>query len=370
MTRPVAVVFETQREFTALAAVIAELGDLCFTVQVERPDTRTRSRGFLDGGRLVEPDVKVGPERLAPVLADLRPGALLIVGDSDTSVLAAGAAAASNIPMGRLVEDGGQDVPPDERPNGRALADLATTHFVASEGNAWQLESVGVTPDRVVVVGDLTPETTRRLLPSEDEREEILEAAGLRGDHIVVAINKPENVDDPDRLRFILRALAVQDRTVAMPLNPHVSRRIHEFGLVEEARALTNLKLVDRATFLAYVWEAGLVVSDVGAVLREAATLRVPAVLLAAHDPSPWSPEWISDDRFAHRVAAGAMLSAHLRAALDDRTWADRLRTLHDPIGDGLAGRRVSREMLRLSSARPPAPVRTSNAGLNAGSGP
>jgi UDP-N-acetylglucosamine 2-epimerase (non-hydrolysing) len=377
MTGPIAVVFETQQDFTALSGVIAELGPRCRTVQVLRPESRRRTRGFFDGDRLVETDVQVGPiedgqdlEALSQFTAafdDLRPGAILVHGDSDGAALAARAAASASIPVGRLDVGEAEERTSHQFLNHHLICALATVHFVPSEVDARRLAEDGVAPNGIVTVGDLTSETTLRLLPSADERREILAVAGLDGNHVVAAINQPENVDDPARLRFILRALSTQHQTVAMPLNPHVARRIREFDLVDEARALTNLKVVDRSTFLTFIQAGSLVVTDVGAVLREAATLKVPALLVAAQDPAPSAPEWIADPRFAHRVTAGPMLSAHLRAALDDPTWSARLSDLPNPAGDGLASQRVAWGIAGLVVARA---AKRSNEGLTAGSGP
>ena len=377
MTKPIAVVFETQQDFTALAGVIAELGQRCRTVQVQRPESSRRTRGFFDGARFVETDIRVGPiehrqeldalSRFAAVWDELQPGAVLVHGDSDGAALAARAAGAANIPVGRLDGETVEERSPRQFLNHHLICALAAVHFVASDSDAERLVADGVESSRIVTVGDLTSESTVRLLPSAEEQREIQAVAGLAGNHVVAAINQPENVDDPARLRFILRALASQDRTVAMPLNPHVARRIREFELADEARALTNLKVVDRPTFLSFVHTASLVVTDVGAVLREAATLKVPALLVAAQDPVPSAPEWIADPRFARRVTAGPMLSAHVRAALDDPTWAARLSDLPNPVGDGLASQRIAWGIGGLVVARS---TNRSNEGLTAGSGP
>lgn len=372
MTRPVAVVFETQREFTALTGVIADLGARARTVQVQRADARRRTRGFFDGSRLVVPDVEVGlgdgmGDRLADILADLQLDAMLVFGDSDVAALAARVAASVGLPVGRVHDDRSPDErSSDQIANHQVLRVLTAVHFVSSDEHAHQLMADGVAPSRIVIVGNLAVETTLRSLPSAEEQAAILASARLTGDHVVAAINRAEHVDDPATLRFILKALAAQELTVAMPLNPHVARRIQEFGLVDEVRALTNLKLVDRSTFLTFVRSARLVVTDVGAVMREAATLRVPTLLLASHDPSPGSAEWISDARFARRAHAGAMLSAHLRTAIDDKTWAAHLEMLPNPVGDGQASRRVVMGLDRVTvrAARP------SSVLLSAGSGP
>lgn len=377
MTRPIAVVFETQQEFAALSGVVAELGERARTVHVQPPNGRSRTRGFFDGGRLVVPDVQVdpaaegtridSPSRYATVLADLNPGAVLVHGDSDSAALVARAAHAASIPVGRLDIGDREDRSPSQFLNHQLICTLATVHFVSSEADAQRLVGDGVQPDRIVTVGDLSSQTTLRILPSAEEQHEILAAAGLGGDHVVAAISQPENVDDRERLRFILRALAVQDRTVAMPLSPRLTRRIREFELADEARQLTNLKVVDRSTFLTFVASASLVVTDNGSVLREAATLKIPALLVAQQDPAPTDPEWIADERFARRVTAGPMLSAHLRTVLEDWTWGARLGDLPDPTGDGLASQRVAWGIAGLVVSRE---TRRNNASLNAGSGP
>lgn len=294
---------------------------------------------------------------------------MLVFGGSDVAALAARVAASSGVPVGRVHDDqplSGSSV--DQRANHQVLRVLVAAHFVSSQESAHRLTAAGVAPSRIVVVGDLSVETTLRSLPSSEEQATIRVNARLTGDYLVAAINREEHVDDPTALRFILKALAVQELPVAMPLNPHVARRIQEFGLIDEARALTNLKLVDRSTFLTFIRSARLVVTDVGPVMREAATLKVPSLLLASHDPSPGSAEWIADARFARRVQAGAMLSAHLRTALDDRMWPAQLELLPNPIGDGHASRRVVMGLDRINAVRAPQP--SNRVLLNAGSGP
>jgi UDP-GlcNAc3NAcA epimerase len=256
------------------------------------------------------------------VLVDEAPAAVLVYGDTNSTLAGALAAVKLHIPVAH-VEAGLRsfNLAMPEEVN-RILTDrISHWLFTPTEAAARHLASEGVAPERVVPVGDVMYDLALHHGARADAGSGVLARLGLApGRYALATVHRAENTDDPQRLAVIVQAL--QDLAtvlpVVWPLHPR-TRAVLQAQAVP-AQAPAGLLMVDPVGYLDMVRlerHAALVATDSGGVQKEAFFHGVPAVTL--RDETEWvelvEAGW---NRLAPPHDAAAV-SAALRAALGTR---------------------------------------------------
>jgi UDP-N-acetylglucosamine 2-epimerase (non-hydrolysing) len=229
--------------------------------------------------------------RADEVLARERPEAVLFYGDTN-SCLAAIAAKRRRIPIFHM-EAGNrcfdQRVP--EEINRKILDHVSDVNLPLTEHARRHLLAEGLRPETVIVTGSPMPEVLAHYRPGI-EASDALERLGLEpGGYFLVSAHREENVDEPERLRTLLAALAAlaaeHGRRIVVSTHPRTRRRLAELGEAP-AELAERLELLPPFGFLDYVklqQHAFCVLSDSGTLTEEAAILGFPAVILReAHE--------------------------------------------------------------------------------------
>jgi UDP-N-acetylglucosamine 2-epimerase (non-hydrolysing) len=331
-------VLGTRPEVIKLAGVAARLGDAAVLVATgQHWDDRlfgdiTRSLGLrhahhslgvsgLDRARQIGAIVTA----LAELWDDERPDVVVVQGDTNSAVAGAIAANSFDIPLVH-VEAGlrSHDRAMPEEHN-RVVADhLSDLCLAPTAIAAGHLAGEGIPPDRIVVTGNTVIDAVQRLLPAPSERTALLARYGLEPDGFVLAtLHRPENVDDPERFRAILGALAGIDRTVVLSLHPRSRARADEHGLGPLLDHLRVVEPVDYPDFLGLLAEATYAVSDSGGVQEEVSVVKRPVLVVRrsterpevigtfarlATEPDHIGPiidEWLADPGAVHRQLEG-----------------------------------------------------------------
>jgi UDP-N-acetylglucosamine 2-epimerase (non-hydrolysing)/UDP-GlcNAc3NAcA epimerase len=307
----------------------------------------TLSRVFFDELGLARPDRELGIAgsgntsqtarmlaALEPLLAELRPQAALVYGDTNSTLAGALAAAQSGVAVIH-VEAGMRSFDrtmPEEL--NRVLADhLSALLLCASQTAAENLGREGVA-GRVEVVGDVMVDVALRLQPLARERTEVPRAYGLEpGTYLLVTAHRAGNVDDPARLEALVELLAALPGPVLLPLHPRTAARLQAAGLrrrLEEIEGLHVTEPLGYMEFTALLCQARAVVTDSGGVQKEAYLAGVPCVTLRA------ATEWVETVANGWNTLVDLDATAALRA-LGAEPPAERPAL----YGDGHAAERV-----------------------------
>ncbi len=119
--------------------------------------------------------------------------------------------------------------------------------------------------------------------------------------------------------------------------NPNVRAAAEaELDGQERIHLVEPLNYPDFIHLLQHAW---LLVSDSGGIQEEAPTLRKPLLVLRSNTERPEAVE------SGVAVLVGdkpGRLRQLLHAALTDKVWADRVRTVENPFGDGAAGEKIA----------------------------
>jgi len=307
---------------------------------------------FFEELALPRPDVQLGlgggsnTEQTARMLAALgellrehAPDAVLVYGDTNSTLAAALATAQMRIPLAH-VEAGmrSYDRAMPEELN-RVLTDhLADLLLVPSAGAAANLEREGIAGE-VEVVGDVMTDVAALLAPrARADDGPLLEAGVSAGGYLLATAHRPGNVDDPARLELLVELLLSLDAPVVLPLHPRTRARLQAARLLDRlAAGAIVLAPLGYLAFTSLLTRARAVLTDSGGVQKEAYLAGVPCVTL--RDTTEWTETLQAGWNVLVDLDAGAA-----RAALERPLPAQRPAL----YGDGRAGQRVVRAMARL----------------------
>lgn len=276
---------------------------------------------------------------LAPLLAEHRPDAVLVYGDTNSTLAGGLAAAQARIPVAH-VEAGMRSFDramPEEL--NRVLVDhLSDLLLCSSDEPAGHLRAERAA-GRVEVVGDVMVDVAALVQPRAAQDDAPLRAAGVRPqDYVLATAHRAGNVDDPTRLARLVDLLLAVPLRVVLPLHPRTRARLGDAGLLERLAAGVHLAPpLGYLAFTALLTRARAVLTDSGGVQKEAYLAGVPCVTLRA------ATEW------TETVAAGWNVLVDLDAAAAVAAL-DRPRPAARPAlyGDGRAGGRVVEALLSL----------------------
>lgn len=226
---------------------------------------------------------------LEALMLDARPDAVVIYGDTNSTLAGALAAAKLHIPVAHIeagLRSFNRRMPEEIN---RVLSDHVSEWLLCPTDSAVaNLAAEGITRN-VHNVGDIMYDVALYAGKAAATDSRILGTLGLApGRFALATIHRQENTDDPARLRNIMAALAhvASKLTVVLPLHPRTRGRLEAFGIDVDAR----LKLIDPVGYLDMVRlesNAALVATDSGGVQKEAYFYRVPCVTL--RDETEWT---------------------------------------------------------------------------------
>ena len=271
---------------------------------------------------------------LESVIGEVKPDAVLVSGDTNSTLAGALAGAQARVPVAH-VEAGMRSFDramPEEL--NRVLADHANSLLLcSSETAAANLRAEGVA-GAVEVVGDVMVDVALMLQPRARARSDVLDTYGVSEREFVLATaHRAGNVDDPARLGQLVELLLAVPAPVVLPLHPRTAERLRAAGLLEQLERAEQVRLAPPLGYLeftALLCHARAVLTDSGGVQKEAYLAGTPCITLRP------STEWTETVEHGWNVLVDLDCVAML-AALERRPPAER-----PPLyGDGHAAERA-----------------------------
>ena len=273
------------------------------------------------------------------VLLERKPDAVLVYGDTNSTLAGALAAAKLHIPVAH-VEAGLRSFNrrmPEEI--NRLLADhISSWLFCPTATAVRNLEREGLPAARVLNVGDVMYDAAiyYSSLAAPSAAVEAL-VRGLDRGFYLATVHRAENTDDPARLAAIVEALdeLAARRAVVLPLHPRTSKQLEALSI--RPRAVRIIEPVGYFDMLHLLQRCRAVLTDSGGLQKEAYFFRKPCVTMRDET------EWLELVEGGYNALAGAdrarILGAleRLEGAAPD--WDARL------YGDGDAGGRIVRRL-------------------------
>ena len=273
-----------------------------FLVHTGQHYDKAMSEQFFTELNIPEPDLNLGVgggthgamtaqvlEKMEALLMERRPAVVLVVGDVNSTIAAALAAAKLCIPVAH-VEAGlrsfDREMPEEIN---RVLTDRISDWLFTTEpeGDA-NLIREGVDRARIFRVGNVMIDSLRANLEKAQSRRTLNKLGLASGEYGLVTLHRPSNVDDPAQLRALFDVLDEihGELPLLFPMHPRTRNAVSE-KMGGHKPALRVVDPLGYHDFLAVMADAKLVLTDSGGVQEETTALGVPCITLRENTERP-----------------------------------------------------------------------------------
>lgn len=244
-------------------------------------------------------------DAIEEVIEKEKPDALVIYGDTNSTLAGALAAAKIHIPVIHIeagLRSFNKRMPEEVN---RITADHASTLLYSpTKAGLRNLEREGfrtldeaqangkadIDNPYVFHCGDLMYDNTLFYSDKADENESLFETHGIdKGNYVLSTIHRPQNTDDINVLSGILNALneisLAEGIQMVLPLHPRTANKIAQADdkNIKKVQANPNFKIIEPVGFLEMILlekNSKLVMTDSGGVQKEAFFVEKPCVIL------------------------------------------------------------------------------------------
>jgi len=223
-----------------------------------------------------------------PILLELQPSAVLILGDTN-SALSAIVARKHGIPIFHM-EAGNRcfDIRVPEESNRKLVDHIADINLVYSDIAREYLLREGMASDRIIKTGSPMYEVLHHYLP-QIEQSDILQTLNVAAEHyFVVSAHREENVNHPVRFKQLIESLQIIAKTFQLPVimstHPRTAKLL-EAQDIQLHPLIQTLKPLGFPDYVKLQMNAKTVLSDSGTISEESSILNFPALnIREAHE--------------------------------------------------------------------------------------
>jgi UDP-N-acetylglucosamine 2-epimerase (non-hydrolysing) len=237
--------------------------------------------------------------RFEPVLDDIRPSCIIVVGDVNSTLACSLVATKKGVPVVH-VEAGlrsfDRDMPEEIN---RILTDqIADLLFTTERAAAENLTREGIAPERIRFVGNVMIDSLLFHRKRATQPAVTLATAGIAADFLqgaagygVVTLHRPSNVDTPSALREAVSLLRDVAASIPLiwPVHPRAKANIERFGFTS-LLANSRIALLPPQGYLKMLGllaNARLVLTDSGGIQEETTALAVPCLTMRENTERP-----------------------------------------------------------------------------------
>ncbi len=284
--------------------------------------------------------------RLEPVMVESAADAVLVYGDTNSTLAAAVVAAKLPLPVAHI-EAGMRsfELSMPEEVNRIAADSLSGLLLCSTETAVANLRSEGL-GSGARLVGDVMVDVADRFGPVAERDSRGRERLAVdRDEYLLATVHRAGTVDDPaalGRAVEMLTAVADEFGPLVFPVHPRTKRALLRAGLAERLEASPRILLTEPLGYLdftALLRGARAVLTDSGGLQKEAFLAGVPCVTLRERT------EWVEtvESGWNRLVGLDAAAALAATAALIER----RRGEMPEPgiYGDGRAGERCAAEL-------------------------
>ena len=355
--------------FMKVAPIVIELGkrpDLfsCRLIHTGQHSDPYMSDVFFRDLGLREPDINLGissgthGEATGRMLIELekifiknKPDWVLVVGDVNSTLAAALAAAKLQIPIGH-VESGlrsfNRTMP--EEINRIIVDHLSTVLFTHEESARENLLKEGIKESKIISVGNTMIDSLKRIVNTKSLGLNILDQLGVQvKQYILVTLHRPENVDSTTNLKTFLDTFEQlsEKHTIVWPVHPRTRQRLDSFGYLDRINGMKDVLLTQPqgyADFVNLMMNTLMVLTDSGGIQEETTYLKIPCVTLRNETERP-----ITIKQGTNRIAGidrKSIMDAVL--SIDSKNYIKQKDL--PPMWDGRASFRIVKTISKLSA--------------------
>lgn len=291
-------------------------------------------------------------EMLAAIEHELqvhKPNAVLVYGDTNSTLAGALAAAKLHIPVAHIeagLRSFNRKMP--EETNRVVTDHVSDLLFAPTETAVENLRHEGLQDRLIEHSGDVMFDAALHYLEAARALDSVAQRNGLEDGHFTLAtIHRAENTDSDLTLRNILDGLnsVGSEMPVLFPMHPRTLAAIHRARL--DVKQFANIHVVPPVSYfemLNVLNAAGLIVTDSGGVQKEAFFFRTPCVTLRTET------EWLETISLGWNRLCSPTSSSEIATACNAMLGVSGEKG--SPYGDGRSGEAILEALIRFIQDR------------------
>jgi len=265
-------------------------------------------------------------------LEDIKPDAVLVYGDTNTTLAGALVTAKLNVPLGH-VEAGlrsfNRQMP--EEINRVATDHLANLLFCPTQQAIDNLQHEGVDTG-AYLVGDVMADALFQYQSMAEQKSKVLQELAISPkSYILLTLHRSGNVDNKDKLTDMIHAMKHIDKLIVFPTHPRTQKMLSQFqiDLPANVRAIKPVGYLDMLNLQA---NARLILTDSGGIQKEAYLQAVPCITLREET------EWVETVEAGWNCLAGTSSATIIEKVRNFTTPQERPAL----YGDGHAAEKIT----------------------------
>jgi UDP-N-acetylglucosamine 2-epimerase (non-hydrolysing) len=287
---------------------------------------------------------------LDPVLEAERPCAVVVQGDTTTTLAGAMAAFYRRVPVAHVeagLRTGDMTQPFPEEMNRVLTSRIAALHFAPTVRAADALAREGTSCERIFVTGNTGIDAVLYICEALDSGElkaPVWDWLAPDKQLILVTSHRRESFGPgfENSMRALARLAAREDVQIAYPVhrNPNVAGPAHKW-----LGGLPRVKLLDPLAYVPFVdlmRRCRLIITDSGGVQEEAPSLGKPVLVLREKTERP---EAVEAGTVKLVGTTEDLIVSEAERLLDDENEYARMTRIHNPYGDGQACERIAQTL-------------------------
>ncbi len=217
---------------------------------------------------------------LEKVIQDTAPDWVLVYGDTNSTLAAALAAVKLHVPVAHLeagLRSFNRRMPEEHN---RVLTDHAADLLLAPTRVAMDHLATEGLATRSVLVGDVMTDVLFDVRDKVADAPLSLSVPVEPGEYHVATIHRPDNTDDPERLRAIVDGISKVGRPVVLLAHPRLRHLAEKHGIALDTGSIRVSEPVGYPELVNAVMHSAGVITDSGGLQKEAFLLRVPCTTI------------------------------------------------------------------------------------------
>lgn len=234
------------------------------------------------------------------------PSSVAVIGDTNSTLAGAVAAAKSGIPIAHIeagLRSKNKRLP--EQINRIVTDRLSSVLCCPDQSSVQNLNVEGIT-EGVHLTGDILYDLIAKIDPDAVYIDSLLDKLGLtEGEFIFMTLHRAENVDRPEFLKAMVGDMESISAKIFLPLHPRTEKNLKKFDLFDKLTHASNVilsKPVGIVESLALVKSSLGVITDSGGIQREAAFFGKKSYILRDET------EWLELERYGAAVCIGSAI--------------------------------------------------------------
>lgn len=271
------------------------------------------------------------------ILIKEKPKAVLVLGDTNSTLAGALAASKLHIKLGH-VEAGlrSYDRKMPEEINRIVTDHLSDFLFAPTNVSYGNLIQEGIPREKIIITGNPIVDAINKNLEISKKKNSVLKKLNLQPkNYFLLTTHRPENVDNKDLLQSVFNGLKLVNEKygypIIFPAHPRTIKNIETF----EIKVPSFVKIIPPLGYLEFIQiqnNARLVLTDSGGIQEESCILKVPCVTLREKTERPETID----------IGSNILAGTDENKILDCVNKMLKIKTnFENPFGDGNSSERI-----------------------------